>query len=200
MGRGRHTPRMLRALLGCLVVLPLAASAQDCALDAKAIAPQFASKLPKGAKLLSTKKQKLKITQSLKLADGTEVSVDFGGCERVQYTFTIKSKGLTTKTVGAEVVAISKRVLSALPMSKDALAEPRVLLAALEEGSFQSLPATLSCGSGSCRVELVPVADKKKPAPKKPSKKDAKDGKDSPDKADDAEQPATLQLSYDAAI
>jgi hypothetical protein len=91
-------------------------------------------------------------------------------------------------------------------MSKEALAEPRVLMTAIDEGSFTSLPATLSCGSGSCRFELLPLPDKKKPTPKKPSQKkvEAKDAKDSKspteEKVDDAEQPAMLVVSYDAAI
>jgi multidrug efflux pump subunit AcrB len=199
-----HTAAMLRLLLSCLVVLlALPALADECALDAKAITAQFSARLPKGAKVLSTKKEQRKVKQVLKLADGVEVTVDFGGCERVQYSFGIKAKGLTTKTVGAEAMAVARRVLPGLPMSKEAMAEPKVIMTAVDEGSFVSLPATLSCGPGTCRFELVPVQDKKRPAAKKPptKKPDAKDGKP-PDeeKVDDAEQPATLVLSYDAAI
>ncbi len=195
---------MLRLLLSCLVVLlALPALADECALDAKAITAQFSARLPKGAKVLSTKKEQRKVKQVLKLADGVEVTVDFGGCERVQYSFGIKAKGLTTKTVGAEAMAVARRVLPGLPMSKEAMAEPKVIMTAVDEGSFVSLPATLSCGPGTCRFELVPVQDTKRPAAKKPptKKPDAKDGKP-PDeeKVDDAEQPATLVLSYDAAI
>jgi hypothetical protein len=197
-----HTARMTRLLLSCLAFgLAVPALADECALDAKAITAQFSSKLPKGAKVLSTKKEKRKVKQVLKLADGVEVTVDFGGCERVQYAFTIKAKGLTTKTVGAEAMAVARRVLPGLPMSKDAMAEPKVLLTAIEEGSYASLPATLSCGPGSCRFELVPLPDKKKPAARKPPpKKDAKDAKPEEEKVDDAELPATLVLSYDAPI
>jgi len=196
-----HTGSMLRPLLSCLVaVLAVPAVADECALDAKAITAQFASKLPKGAKVLSTKKEKRKVKQVLRLADGVEVTVDFGGCERVQYSFGIKAKGLTTKTVGAEAMAVARRVLPGLPMSKNAMAEPKVLLTAIDEGSFTSLPATLSCGPGSCRFELVPLPDTSKPAAKKPppKKKDAK----APDeqKVEEPELPATLVLSYDAAI
>ncbi len=195
---------MLRLLLSCLVVLlALPALADECALDAKAITAQFSARLPKGAKVLSTKKEQRKVKQVLKLADGVEVTVDFGGCERVQYSFGIKAKGLTTKTVGAEAMAVARRVLPGLPMSKEAMAEPKVIMTAVDEGSFVSLPATLSCGPGTCRFELVPVQDTKRPAAKRPptKKPDAKDGKP-PDeeKVDDAEQPATLVLSYDAAI
>lgn len=199
-----HTAAMLRLLLSCLVVLlALPALADECALDAKAITAQFSARLPKGAKVLSTKKEQRKVKQVLKLADGVEVTVDFGGCERVQYSFGIKAKGLTTKTVGAEAMAVARRVLPGLPMSKEAMAEPKVIMTAVDEGSFVSLPATLSCGPGTCRFELVPVQDTKRPAAKRPptKKPDAKDGKP-PDeeKVDDAEQPATLVLSYDAAI
>jgi hypothetical protein len=191
---------MIRPLLSCLVVLvALPAISDECALDEKAITAQFSTRLPKGAKVLSMKKEQRKVKQVLKLADGVEVTVDFGGCERVQYSFGIKAKGLTTKTVGAEAMAVARRVLPGLPMSKDAMAEPKVLMTAVDEGSFVSLPATLSCGPGTCRFELVPVPGKKKQAAKK--KPDAKDGK-APEEAkvDDAEQPATLVLSYDAAI
>lgn len=197
-----HTDVMFRPLLSCLIVVfASAAFADECALDAKAITAQFSAKVPKGAKVLSTKKEKRKVKQVLKLADGVEVTVEFGGCERVQYSFGIKAKGLTTKTVGAEAMAIARRVLPGLPMSKDAMAEPRVLLTAIDEGSFTSLPATLSCGPGSCRFELVPLPDKKKPAAKKPPPPKKKDPKaPEEEKVEDAEVPATLVLSYDAAI
>lgn len=188
---------MIRFLLAALLLVATHAFADDCALDAKAIAPQFSAKLPKGAKLLSTKKDKRKVKQVLKI-DGFEASVEFGGCERVQYSFGIKGGGLNTKTVGAEALAVAKRVLPQLPMNKDAMAEPKVLLTAIEEGSFTSLPATISCGSSaSCRIELV--AEPKKGAKKPPAKPKEKESKDEP-KAEDAEGPATLVLSYDAAI
>jgi len=200
-GRGMHTGSMLRLLLSCFIAtFSSSALADECALDTKAITAQFASKLPKGVKVLSTKKEKRKVTQVLKLADGVEVTVEFGGCERVQYAFSIKAKGLTTKTVGAEAMAVARRVLPGLPMSKDALAEPLVLMTAIDEGSFTSLPATLACGPGSCRFELVPLPETKKPAAKKPPKKDPKAKAPDDEKGDDAERPATLVLSYDAAI
>lgn len=191
---------MIRTLGVLLVLVSWSANADECALDVKSIVPQFSNKLPKGMKLLATKKEKRKVRQTLKLADGTEASVEFGGCERVQYTFGIKGAGLNTKTVGAEAVAVAKRVLPTLPMSKDAMAEPAVLLSAIEEGSFTSLPATISCGNATCRIELVPDASKKKPA-KKPAPKPKKGEKsEEPPKADEPEGPAILQLSYDAVI
>ena len=113
-----HTGSMLRPLLSCLIVVfASAALADECALDTKAITAQFSAKLPKGAKVLSTKKEKRKVKQVLKLADGVEVTVDFGGCERVQYSFGIKAKGLTTKTVGAEAMAVARRVLPGPPLA-----------------------------------------------------------------------------------
>lgn len=190
---------MRRSILSCCLALSLPALAEECALDTKALVPQFSAKLPRGARLLSTKKEKRKVKQVLKLADATEVSVDFGGCERVQYSFSIKAAGLTTRTVGAEAMAVARRVLPALPMSKEAMAEPRVLLTAIEEGSFTSLPATLGCGPGSCRFELVPIPDKKKATKKPPAKKKGAKVADEV-KVDDAELPATLVVSYDAPI
>lgn len=187
---------MMRSVLMVAVFLASVAAAQDCVLDTKSIVPQFSAKLPKGAKLLSTKKDKRKVKQVLKL-DAFEVTVDFGGCEKVQYSFSIKGGGLNTKTVGAEVVAVAKRVLPMLPMSKDAMAEPKVLLTALEEQSFTSLPATISCASSAtCRIELV--AEPKKGAKKAPKPKDKKDGEEP--KAEDAEGPASLVLSYESSI
>lgn len=192
---------MLRASLVLVSLLACSSFADECALDARAIAPQFSSKLPKGVKLVSTKKDKRKVKQVLKLADGIETTVEFGGCERVQYSFSIKGAGLNTKTVGAEAVAVARRVLPTLPMGKDAMAEPKVLLSALEDGSFTSLPATLSCGSGSCRVELVPdPSAKKKPAAKKPPPAKKGEKKEDEKPADEPEGPALLVLSYDAAI
>ncbi|MBL8939182.1 MAG: hypothetical protein JNM69_31770 [Archangium sp.] len=192
---------MLRASLVLVSLLACSSFADECALDARAIAPQFSSKLPKGVKLVSTKKDKRKVKQVLKLADGIETTVEFGGCERVQYSFSIKGAGLNTKTVGAEAVAVARRVLPTLPMGKDAMAEPKVLLSALEDGSFTSLPATLSCGSGSCRVELVPdPSAKKKPAAKEPPPAKKGEKKEDEKPADEPEVPALLVLSYDAAI
>ncbi|MDX2012299.1 MAG: hypothetical protein SFW67_19035 [Myxococcaceae bacterium] len=184
----------MRFLLLCLSLLSVVAHAQDCAVEPKVLVAQYAAKLPKGLKLLSTKKEKRQVRQALKLADGTEVTVELGGCERVQYRFTIKAAGLTTKTVGAEAVAVAKRVLPTLPMSKDALAEPKVVLAAIEEGSFTSLPATIDCGtSGTCRMELLPDPSKAKKKPAKPPK-----GKADDKPAEEAESAAVLVLSYDA--
>ncbi|MCU0699066.1 MAG: hypothetical protein MUC96_21385 [Myxococcaceae bacterium] len=186
----------MRLVLLCLSLLSVVAHAQDCAVEPKVLVAQYAAKLPKGLKLLSTKKEKRLVRQALKLADGTEVTVELGGCERVQYRFSIKAAGLTTKTVGAEAVAVAKRVLPTLPMSKDALAEPRVVLAAIEEGSFTSLPATISCGtSGSCRLELVPDASKAKKKPTRAAPKGKADDKP----AEEPESAALLVLSYDAA-
>ncbi len=188
---------MWRSLLVVGLLVASVAAAQDCVLDTKSIVPQFSSKVPKGAKLLSTKKDKRRVKQTLKL-DAFEVTVDFGGCEKVQYSFAIKGGGLNTKTVGAEVVAVAKRVLPLLPMSKDAMAEPKVLLTALEEQSFTSLPATISCASaGTCRIELVPEPKKGAPAKKAPKPKDKKDEEP---KAEEAEGPASLVLSYESAI
>lgn len=187
---------MLKTAAAAVMLISSFGFAQECALDAKNIAPQYSAKQLKGAKVLSTKKEKRKIRQTLKLADATEVTVEFGGCDHVEYAFIIKTQGLNTKTVGAEVLAIARRVLPQLTMNSSALAEPKVLLSALDEGSFVSLPATISCGSnGTCRIELVAEPSKgKKPAPKKKEK-----GKDEP-KPDDADGPATLKLSYDAPI
>lgn len=191
---------MWRILLSVSLVASVA-SAQDCVLDTKSIVPQFSAKLPKGAKLLSTKKDKRRVKQTLKL-DAFEVTVDFGGCEKVQYSFAIKGGGLNTKTVGAEVVAVAKRVLPQLPMNKDAMAEPKVLLTALEEQSFTSLPATVSCASaGTCRIELVPEPKKGAPAKKAPKAKEKdKDKKDEEPKVEEPEGPASLVLSYESTI
>jgi hypothetical protein len=185
----------MRLLLTLCALTSLAARAQECAVDSRVLINQYASKLPKGLKLLSARKEKRLVRQTLRLGDGTEVTVELGGCDRVQYRFSIKAAGLTTRTVGAEAVAVSKRVLPALPMAKDALAEPRVLLAAVEEGSFTSLPATISCGtSGTCRLELVPD-------PARAKKKPAKAGKGKGDeKPADEDSPALLVVSYDAPV
>jgi hypothetical protein len=184
----------MRALVMVSIVVSLSAEAQDCAVDSRVLVNQYAPKLPKGFKLLSGKKEKRLVRQTLRLTDGTEVTVELGGCDRVQYRFSIKASGLTLKTVGAEAVAVAKRVLPTLPMARDALAEPKVLLAAVEE-SFTSLPATISCGtSGTCRLELVPDPAK---ARKKPAR--AQKGKGDEKRADD-EAPALLVLSYDAPV
>jgi hypothetical protein len=189
---------MTRMFIGLVFVLGSSqALGQDCVVDGEALVNQFASKVPKGVKLLASKKEKRLVRQSLKLADGTEVAVELSGCERVQYRFSIKSAGLTTRTVGAEALAVARRVLPTLPMSKEALAEPRVLLAAIEESSFTSLPATISCGtSGTCRIELVPDPTKSKKKPASPAPK----GKGDEKPAEAPEAPALLVLSYDAPV
>jgi hypothetical protein len=127
--------------------------AQDCALASKAGTPVFLRQLPKGFKRISATKNGLR--QTLRLPDKTDVTVTFRGCERIQYSIEISA--VAVKAVGAEVVATVKRVLPTLPMAKDSLVEPTVFLRAIEESSFTSLPATLSCAQGTCRIEVLPA-------------------------------------------
>ncbi|MFZ5444406.1 MAG: hypothetical protein ACOZQL_30725 [Myxococcota bacterium] len=179
-------------LLPVLLLAAPLARAEDCALEAKAIKPQFAAKLPKGFKLASTKKDKRLITQVLKTPDGFEVTLTLGGCEHVGYALAIKGGTLTPKTVGAELVAVSKRVLPTLPMDADALVDPKLFLKAIDEANIVALPAELPCGDATCKLSIgeeeKPKADKKKPA-KKPKK-------DEPAK----EPPGVLKLEYDFAL
>jgi hypothetical protein len=184
---------MVRAMnlarLTCvLVFLASVAHAEDCAFEAKAIKPQFATKLPKGFKLVSTKKEKRQITQVLKTPDGFEVALTLSGCEHVAFAFAIKGGGLTSKTVGAELVAVSKRVLPTLPLAADATADAKLFLKALDEANISTMPAQLPCGDATCQLSLEADA----PRPTKGKK---------PKKAEPEKEPAgVLKLSYDFAL
>lgn len=184
------------SLFVLVTAAPAFAQGDACALEDKALRPQFAAKLPKGFKVRSTAvdKKKRSVTQVLQLPDGSEVMLSAGGCAHAAYTFAIKTKTITTKTVAAELVAIARRVLPQLPMHKDAWASPAILLKAIEEANINQMPAQLPCGDATCELSLSAV-EEKKPAKKQPVKKGAK--AEAPTPAADAERPGQLVLSYD---
>lgn len=186
----------MRTLLLFVVLLPIVALAEDCALELKDIKPQFAAKLPTGFKLLSTKKDKRKITQVLKTPDGFEVTVELGGCAHVAYSIAIKGGTLTPKTVGSELVAVTKRVLPTLPMITDAIASAERFTKAIDDANIITLPAQLPCGDATCTLAIE--AEETKPDKKKtpPVKKLKKGEKPEPEK----EPAGVLKLSYDFAL
>jgi hypothetical protein len=155
-----------------LVAAPLAHAAEECALEAKVIRPQFAAKLPKGFKLVSTKKEKRNLTQVLKTPDNFEITLTFGGCAHIEYSVALKGGGLTTKTVGAELVATARRVLPTIPLEKDSTVDVKLFSKALEEANISTMPAHLPCGDATCTMSLEGEEAKptkgKKPASKKP--------------------------------
>jgi hypothetical protein len=173
-----------------LLLAPLAHAADEqCMVDAKVFKPQFAAKLPKGFKLVSTKKDKKQMRQVLKLPDGFEAAVTSGGCSHLFFTIELKGAALTTKTVGAELVAIARRVLPTLPMDKDSTVDVKLMSQALEEARINVMPAQLPCGDATCQLsleaeEVKPVKGKAKP------KKDLAP----------AEPPGVLKLSYDLPL
>lgn len=185
----------MRTFLLSFVVLlaPSLARAEDCGLELKDIKPQFAAKLPSGFKLVSTKKDKRKLTQVLKTPEGFEVTLEFGGCSHVAYSFAIKGGTLTPKTVGSELVAVSKRVLPTLPMTSDAIAAPDKFLKAIDEANIVTLPAQLPCGDATCTLAIEAEEVKPPPKGKAPPKKKKKD---EPEK----EPAGVLKLSYDFAL
>jgi hypothetical protein len=169
---------------------PLAQAAEECALDAKVIRPQFAAKLPKGFKLVSTKKDKRQLTQVLKTPDGFEVTLTFGGCEHIAFTFAIKGGGLTTKTVGAELVATAKRVLPTIPMEAESTADTKLFIKAIDDANISIMPAHLPCGDATCMMSLE-GEDAKAPRGQKPAPKKGEAEKD---------PVGILKLSYDFAL
>ena len=180
---------LLRTLAFALLLAPVAHAADEqCMVAPKVLEPQFASKLPKGFKLVSTKKDKKLITQVMKLPDGFEAKVTAGGCDHLTFTIGLKGPGLTTKTVGAELVAIARRVLPTLPMDKDSTVDVKLMSQALEEARINVMPAQLPCGDATCQLSLE--GDEVKP-PKSKSKK-----KDVPP----AEPVGVLKLSYDRPL
>ena len=155
--------------------------------------PQFAAKLPAGFKLVSSKKDKRLLTEVLKTPGGFEVTLEFGGCAHVAYSFSITGSTLTPKTVGSELVAVSRRVLPTLPMRKGATANPLLLLKAIDEANIAMVPTDLPCGDATCRLSLETAEAKPAPAPKKKPKKGA---------PPEPPKPAmgVLKLSYDFAL
>lgn len=172
-------------VLLAVLAAPPAPVEDTCTLNAKAIKPQLAKKLPKGFKLVSSKKDAKArvITETLKLPDGLEVQTTLGGCEHLAFTIGIKGPTITSKTVGAELVAIVRRVLPTIPVASDAHLDPKLLLKAVEDARISVMPAQLPCGDANCELSLAPIEEKTK----KPKQKDDAAG----------EKPARLMLSYD---
>lgn len=180
---------------------PPAEEPPACTLNESALKPQFSTKLGKGFKLLSTKRDKKarNISQELQLPEGTKVTVTVGGCEHLIITFAIRNPTLTTKTVGAEVVAVSKRVLPQLPFTKDSQADPKLFLKAIDEANIMALPNQLPCGDAVCQLSLEPDEVKPKAGKGAPAKKpEPKDSEPKPKSLE--EGPAFIQLSYDLAL
>ncbi len=179
----------LRALPLVLLLAPVAHAADDeCLVESRVLKPQFASKLPKGFKLVSTKKDNRLITQVMKLPNGFEATVTAGGCQHLTFTIGIKGPGLTTKTVGAELVAIARRVLPTLPMDKDSTVDVKLMSQAVEEARINLMPALLPCGDATCRLSLE--SDPVKPSKSKSKKKDVPP----------AEPVGVLTLSYELPL
>jgi hypothetical protein len=143
-----------------------------CEVDVKHLKPQFAPKLPKGFKLVATKREKQHLVQTLKTPDGYEVTLRYGGCERLGFRLDIKGGTLTPKTVGAELVAVSKRVLPALPMAPGAFVTPETFLKALDDSTISMLPAQLPCGDAACQLSLSAAEEKAKPSKKPGAEKE----------------------------
>lgn len=186
--------KLVTVVTMCLASVAFAQEEQ-CLLEASALKAQFAAKLPKGFRLESTKKANRRVTQVLKTDDGHTVTLEFGGCSHLAFSFAIRGGGLTSKTVGSELVAISKQVLNRLPMAKDAVADPKLLVRALDEARIATLPADLPCGDARCSLALradEPKVKPKKPAPAKTPKED--------EKKDGADAPGVVTISYDMAI
>ena len=179
---------LLRSLAFAVLLAPVAHAADEqCQVEPKVFKPQFARKLPRGFKLVSTKKTKALITQVLQLPGGFEARVTVSGCNNLAFTVELKGPGLTTKTVGAELVAIARRVLPTLPMDKDSTVDVKLMSQALEEARINVMPAQLPCGDATCQLSLE--ADFVKPAKSK-SKKDVPP----------AEPAGVLKLSYDLPL
>lgn len=189
-------PRIQRVLLTLvLFAAPLAHAEEECAVDPRLLKPQFAARLPKGFKLISTKKdpKQKNIKQVLKLPDGFQAAVTVSGCSHLLFTIELEGTGLTTKTVGAELVAIARRVLPTLPMDKDSTVDVKLMIQALDEARISVMPAQLPCGDAACSLS-VEAAEVKKPAAKAKSKNE----KDPPPTA--VEPPGVLKLSYDLPL
>jgi len=187
--------RAMRLLTLAVALVSIAAFADEesCSIADGDIRAQFSAKPPAGFKLLSSKKAKRELTEVLKTPEGYEVTLTLGGCEHLAYAFAIKGNAITPKTVGSELVAISRRLLPALPMRKDAIADPKILLRAIEETNIAVVPADLSCGDATCRLSLETFEEKE---PNKPAKK-LKKGQ----KPEEPKPPAgVLKLSYDFAL
>lgn len=177
-----------------LLAFTARAADQDCLVDVKVLKPQFAAKLPKGFKLTSTKKDKRQIKQVLALPEGFKATVTVGGCEHLGFTIGLEGPGLTTKTVGAELIAIARRVLPTLPMDKDSTVDVKLMQQALEEARISIMPAQLPCGNATCQLSLVA-------AEAKAVKGKARPGKDKPKEEPPAEErPGVLTLSYDLPL
>lgn len=193
-----NLPRALPVVL--LLAFSAQAATEECLVDPKVLKPQFAAKLPKGFKLVSTKKDKRQIKQVLSMPEGVEARVTVGGCEHLGFTISFKGPTVTSKTVGAELIAITRHLLPLLPMDKESTVDVKLIQQALEDARISIMPAQLPCGNATCQLSLEAVEAKavkgKKPPPKAKGKKD----KEPEPAAPPAEQPGVLTLSYDLPL
>jgi hypothetical protein len=144
-----------RALLVLALCGAFSASAQDeCAADESLASPQFVEKLPKGFRLLSTKKESRHITQLLKAPGGFTVKLTLGGCAHVGFTLSVSGTALTMQSTPTEVVAVLGKVLPTLPLKEDATVDAKLFLDALAKTKVDALPAKLPCGDATCRLTL----------------------------------------------
>lgn len=200
----------LVVLLCALPLTALAAEEEQCQFDAKDLKPQLAKKQTKGAKVLSTKldKKKRQVKEEVQLADGSKATLELGGCAHVSWSVELKVAKITTKTVGAEVVATSKRVLPLLALEKDSIIDPARLLKSLDDANIMQLPTRLPCGDATCQLslELDDSKLKKKAPPPAPKKK--KDGDDAETAEAEANKPpppvedgpGIIRFTYDLAL
>ncbi len=194
------TRSMLLALLCVFPLVAFAAEEEQCQFDAKDLKPQLAKKQPKGAKVSSAKvdKKKRSVKEEVQLADGSKASLELGGCAHVAWSIELKVAKVTTRTVGAEVVATSRRVLPLLALEKDSIIDPARLLKALDDANIMQLPTKLPCGEATCQLSLElddPKAKKKAPppAPKKKKKADGEEDDDEPKIAAEEPKPAAIE-------
>ena len=188
-----NLPRALPVVL--LLAFSAQAATEECLVDPKVLKPQFAAKLPKGFKLVSTQKEKRQIKQVLSMPEGVEATVTVGGCEHLGFTISFKGPTVTSKTVGAELIAITRHLLPLLPMDKESTVDVKLIQQALEDARISIMPAQLPCGDATCQLSLEP--DDVKPAKATPKSK-KKDAKDKDKKVEPAADPVgILTLSYD---
>jgi hypothetical protein len=198
---------MMKLAATVVVLAATGASAADeesCAFDVKDLRPQFAKKQAKGFKLLSSKvdAKHRSVHEELQLPDTTKISLQLGGCAHVTWSLELKVPKISTKSVGAEIVATSRRVLPQLVMDKASIVDPARLIKALDDANIMQLPSHLPCGDATCELSVVldePKGKKKAPAKDKKDK-EPETTEQPPEKAPVEEGPGVIRFTYDLPL
>ena len=140
-----------------LVMLLL--SADDCVLNEGVLKPQLdTTRLPKGARIKNQGREDRVFRETVAYPDGTDVTLQVGGCAHLGLSVEIRSKKLVTSALtSTAAVALMTKTLKALPMVKNSTLRTAIFLEALGRLKTvpEKFPIPLQCNEfESCELQL----------------------------------------------